>query len=155
MVVETPLLQSLVFNKNGGYLTDRLNQQCYTNSRHKGFMSFKCFARHRPGSISFLHHAKFISELIRFPWVEIHPKHFKIKIKSMIPFMVKWEQTQASPTTTVFCLFHVTLFDLSKAFNGICLSNFLICRNLWRRKIKIHNTKMKQHTNLVTAGHGW
>ena len=89
IVAETCLLQRLVFNKNGGYLTDRLNQQCYTNSRHKGFMSFKCFARHRPGSISFLHHAKFISELIRFPWVEIYPKHFKIKIKSMIPFMVK------------------------------------------------------------------
>ena len=88
IIAEAATLQSLMFHKNSGYLTDRLAQQSYTNPRFKGFVVFRGFVKHRPGAFSFIHHAKQIAELITFPWLDLHPKHFKRKIKKETPMMI-------------------------------------------------------------------
>ena len=88
IISECTLLHSLVWNNNAGYLTDRLEQQTYRNPRYKGRLTFKGFAKKRPGTQSFVHHAKKVAELIPFPWLEVNPKHFKRKIKFITPLQI-------------------------------------------------------------------
>ena len=75
-------------HKNAGYLPDRLEAQSYRNSRFKGRMTFKGFALKRPGTVSFVHQANRIAEMIPFPWLDINPKHFKKKIKLITPLQI-------------------------------------------------------------------
>ena len=88
IIHECTMLQSLIMHKNAGYLTDRLEAQSYRNSRFKGRMTFKGFALKRPGTVSFVHQAKRIAEMIPFPWLDINPKHFKKKIKLITPLQI-------------------------------------------------------------------
>jgi len=88
ILADSLLLHKIVTMSSSSHLTMRLIQQTTFQGRCPNRLIFFDFSTKRIGRQSLINRAKRISELIPFPWIDLSPLQFKIKMKTTTPIYI-------------------------------------------------------------------
>jgi len=95
IMADATMLHRIVTLNSCSSLTIRLIQQTTFSGRFPNSLIFFDCSNMWIGKHSFINRAKQISELIRFPWIDLNAEQFKRKLRALIPYYI-------SPWNTYF-----------------------------------------------------
>jgi len=88
IMADAIMLHRIVTLNSCTSLTIRLIQQTTYSGRFPNSLIFFDCSNKWIGRHSFINRAKQISEVIRFPWIDLTPEQFKLKLRQQIPYYI-------------------------------------------------------------------